>query len=35
LHTAIALPFFKDFAINLGYFYIIFGAFVIVGAAMP
>jgi phospho-N-acetylmuramoyl-pentapeptide-transferase len=32
LHTAIALPFFKDFAINLGYFYIIFGAFVIVGA---
>jgi phospho-N-acetylmuramoyl-pentapeptide-transferase len=32
LHTSIALPFFKDFAINLGYFYIIFGAFVIVGA---
>jgi phospho-N-acetylmuramoyl-pentapeptide-transferase len=32
LHTAIALPFFKDAAINLGYLYILFGAFVIVGA---
>ncbi len=32
LHTSIAMPFFKDAAINLGYFYILFGAFVIVGA---
>ena len=32
LHTSIAPPFFKDAAINLGYFYILFGAFVIVGA---
>jgi phospho-N-acetylmuramoyl-pentapeptide-transferase len=32
LHSTIALPFFKDFAIQLGYFYVIFGAFVIVGA---
>jgi phospho-N-acetylmuramoyl-pentapeptide-transferase len=32
LHTELALPFVKDFAINLGYFYIVFGAFVIVGA---
>jgi phospho-N-acetylmuramoyl-pentapeptide-transferase len=32
LHTAIALPFIKDASINLGYFYMIFGAFVIVGA---
>jgi phospho-N-acetylmuramoyl-pentapeptide-transferase len=32
LHTALALPFVKDFAINLGYFYVVFGAFVIVGA---
>jgi phospho-N-acetylmuramoyl-pentapeptide-transferase len=32
LHTAIALPFFKDVEIHLGYFYILFGAFVIVGA---
>jgi phospho-N-acetylmuramoyl-pentapeptide-transferase len=32
LHTSIVLPFFKDFAINLGYFFVIFGAFVIVGA---
>ena len=29
---SIALPFFKDAAIDLGYFYILFGAFVIVGA---
>jgi phospho-N-acetylmuramoyl-pentapeptide-transferase len=32
LHTSIALPFFKDLAINLGYFFLVFGAFVIVGA---
>ena len=32
LHTSVALPFFKDAAINLGYFYVLFGAFVIVGA---
>jgi phospho-N-acetylmuramoyl-pentapeptide-transferase len=32
LHTSLAFPFFKDWAINLGYFYLIFGAFVIVGA---
>ena len=32
LHTAISLPFFKDAAIQLGYFYVLFGAFVIVGA---
>ena len=32
LHTTIALPFFKDAAIELDYFYILFGAFVIVGA---
>ncbi|MBA3516804.1 MAG: phospho-N-acetylmuramoyl-pentapeptide-transferase [Rhizobiales bacterium] len=32
LHTSVALPFFKDLAINLGYFFVIFGAFVIVGA---
>ncbi|HEX2257849.1 MAG TPA: phospho-N-acetylmuramoyl-pentapeptide-transferase [Afifellaceae bacterium] len=32
LHTTIALPFIKDAAIELDYFYILFGAFVIVGA---
>ena len=32
LHTTLALPFFKEAAINLGYFFIVFGAFVIVGA---
>ena len=32
LHTSVALPFFKELALNLGYFFIIFGAFVIVGA---
>jgi phospho-N-acetylmuramoyl-pentapeptide-transferase len=32
LHTSLALPFFKDWAIHLGYFFLIFGAFVIVGA---
>ncbi len=32
LHTSVALPFFKDAASNLGYFYVLFGAFVIVGA---
>ena len=32
LHTTIALPFFKDATINLSYFYVLFGAFVIVGA---
>jgi phospho-N-acetylmuramoyl-pentapeptide-transferase len=33
LHTSVALPFFKDTAVNLSYFYVIFGGFVIVGAA--
>jgi len=32
LHTSVALPFFKDVVINLGLFYLIFGAVVIVGA---
>jgi phospho-N-acetylmuramoyl-pentapeptide-transferase len=32
LHTSLALPFFKNATINLGYFYLVFGAFVIVGA---
>jgi phospho-N-acetylmuramoyl-pentapeptide-transferase len=32
LHTSLALPFFKNATINLGYLYILFGAFVIVGA---
>jgi phospho-N-acetylmuramoyl-pentapeptide-transferase len=32
LHTSLALPFFKEAVINLGFFFIIFGAFVIVGA---
>ena len=32
LHTSVALPFFKNATINLSYFYILFGAFVIVGA---
>jgi phospho-N-acetylmuramoyl-pentapeptide-transferase len=32
LHTTVALPFIKDAAINLGYFYLVFGAVVIVGA---
>jgi phospho-N-acetylmuramoyl-pentapeptide-transferase len=31
LHTSIALPFLKDIAISLGYFFVVFGAFVIVG----
>jgi phospho-N-acetylmuramoyl-pentapeptide-transferase len=30
--TILAMPFFKDFAINLGWFYAIFGALVIVGS---
>lgn len=30
--TSIAFPFFKDFFINLGYFFVLFGGFVIVGA---
>ncbi len=33
LHTSVALPFLKDTAVHLGYFYLVFGAFVIVGAA--
>lgn len=33
LHTSIALPVLKDVLINLGWFYLAFGAFVIVGAA--
>jgi phospho-N-acetylmuramoyl-pentapeptide-transferase len=32
LHTSVALPFFKQWAVHLGYFFIVFGAFVIVGA---
>jgi phospho-N-acetylmuramoyl-pentapeptide-transferase len=32
LHNSIALPFLKDVSIELGYFFIAFGAFVIVGA---
>jgi phospho-N-acetylmuramoyl-pentapeptide-transferase len=32
LHTSIALPFLKDTSINLSYLYVLFGAFVIVGA---
>lgn len=32
LETAVAFPFFKDFLLDLGIFFIIFGAFVIVGA---
>jgi phospho-N-acetylmuramoyl-pentapeptide-transferase len=31
--TSLAFPFFKDFVVNLGWFFIIFGAFIIVGAA--
>ena len=30
--TSVAFPFFKDFFINLGYFFVLFGGFVIVGA---
>ncbi|MCA0256618.1 MAG: phospho-N-acetylmuramoyl-pentapeptide-transferase, partial [Proteobacteria bacterium] len=30
--TSVAFPFFKDFLLNLGYFFALFGAFVIVGA---
>jgi len=33
LYTSVALPVFKDVLINLGWFYLVFGAFVIVGAA--
>jgi phospho-N-acetylmuramoyl-pentapeptide-transferase len=33
LHTSVALPVLKDVLINLGWFYLAFGAFVIVGAA--
>ena len=33
LGTSLAVPFFKDILIDLGYFYYLFGAFVIVGAA--
>jgi phospho-N-acetylmuramoyl-pentapeptide-transferase len=32
LGTALAFPFFKEFVLNLGWFFIIFGAFIIVGA---
>lgn len=32
LGSSIAFPFFKDFVVNLGYFFVLFGAFVIVGA---
>src|SRR5689334_15240186 len=31
--TTLAFPFFKDLSINLGIFFIVFGAFIIVGAA--
>ena len=30
--TSLAFPFFKDVLLNLGYFFVVFGAFVIVGA---
>jgi phospho-N-acetylmuramoyl-pentapeptide-transferase len=30
--TALAIPFFKDLSLNLGWFFVVFGAFVIVGA---
>ncbi len=30
--TAVAIPFFKDFTINLGWFFVVFGMFIIVGA---
>ena len=33
LYTSVAVPVFKDFLINLGWFYLAFGAFVVVGAA--
>lgn len=33
LYTSVALPVFKDVLVNLGWFYLAFGAFVIVGAA--
>ncbi|MCM2454087.1 phospho-N-acetylmuramoyl-pentapeptide-transferase [Rhizobium sp. CG4] len=32
LGTSIAFPFFKEFVLNIGYFFVLFGAFVIVGA---
>lgn len=32
LSSSLVLPFFKDLALNLGWFYVIFGAFIIVGA---
>jgi phospho-N-acetylmuramoyl-pentapeptide-transferase len=32
LGTSVAFPFFKEFVINIGYFFVLFGAFVIVGA---
>lgn len=33
LYTSVALPVLKDVLVNLGWFYLVFGAFVIVGAA--
>ena len=32
LGSALAIPFFKDFLLNLGWLFVVFGAFVIVGA---
>src|SRR3984893_698864 len=32
LSTSLVIPFFKDVALNLGWFFLIFGAFIIVGA---
>ncbi|MBB3945757.1 phospho-N-acetylmuramoyl-pentapeptide-transferase [Rhizobium skierniewicense] len=32
LGSSIAFPFFKEFVVNIGYFFVLFGAFVIVGA---
>jgi phospho-N-acetylmuramoyl-pentapeptide-transferase len=32
LSTALALPFFKDFILNFGWFFVVFAAFIIVGA---
>jgi phospho-N-acetylmuramoyl-pentapeptide-transferase len=33
LAFALTVPFFKDFAIQLGWFYVVFGAFIVVGAS--
>ncbi|MDC7675841.1 phospho-N-acetylmuramoyl-pentapeptide-transferase [Asticcacaulis machinosus] len=33
LHTSLAVPVFKNFLLNLGWFYVVFGAVVIIGAS--